>query len=62
MPATDPFGIAGTIRSTWTITPERDQQIGGLLMWVPMCFIYLGAIFAQIVRWFGEPAVSRPIT
>ncbi len=23
------------------ITPERDQQIGGLLMWVPMCFIYL---------------------
>ncbi len=53
--AADPLAISNTIRSTWTMTPERDQQIGGLLMWVPMCFIYLGAIFAQIARWFGEP-------
>ncbi|HEY2799848.1 MAG TPA: cytochrome c oxidase assembly protein, partial [Chthoniobacterales bacterium] len=56
MPAVHPLAISSMIRSTWAMTPERDQQIGGLLMWVPMCFIYLGAIFAQIARWFGEPA------
>lgn len=55
MKGADPFGIAGTIQSDWAMTPGRDQQIGGLLMWVPMCLIYLAAIFAQIVRWFGEP-------
>lgn len=54
MTTLDPLGMSDTIRSSWAMTPERDQQIGGLLMWVPMCFIYLGAIFAQIARWFGR--------
>jgi putative membrane protein len=52
----DPLGMLNMIRQGWGFTPERDQQIGGLLMWVPMCLIYLSAIFAQIARWFGEPA------
>ena len=55
MPAQDPFGMLRTIRESWGLTPDRDQQIGGLLMWVPMCLIYLSAIFAQIGRWFAEP-------
>lgn len=59
MHVSDPFNISNMIYSTWAMTPERDQQIGGLLMWVPMCFIYLGAIFAQIARWFGEPSAIR---
>jgi cytochrome c oxidase assembly factor CtaG len=53
----DGFGLLQTIRSGWGLTPERDQQIGGLLMWVPMCLIYLGAIVAQIARWYAEPVV-----
>jgi cytochrome c oxidase assembly factor CtaG len=59
-PALDAFGILPTIRTGWGMTAERDQQIGGLLMWVPMCLIYLTAILAQIARWFAEPA--GPIT
>ncbi len=31
------------IRTQWGITPRIDQQIGGLLMWVPACMIYLSA-------------------
>jgi len=54
MPPVDRFGILRTIREGWGMTPERDQQIGGLLMWVPMCLIYLSAIVAQIARWFTE--------
>jgi cytochrome c oxidase assembly factor CtaG len=42
------------IEGRWGFTPERDQQIGGLLMWVPMCLIYLAAILAQVGRWFAE--------
>lgn len=43
------------VHATWSFTTERDQQVGGLLMWVPMCLVYLGAIFAQLARWFAQP-------
>jgi cytochrome c oxidase assembly factor CtaG len=56
MPLTDRLGMLQTIRTGWGFSPERDQQIGGLLMWVPMCLIYLTAILAQMVRWFAQPA------
>lgn len=52
----DPLGLLTLIRDRWGMTPEMDQQIGGLLMWVPMCLIYLAAIFSQLVRWFSPPA------
>jgi hypothetical protein len=51
-PARDRFAH----RRTWGMTPPRDQQIGGLIMWVPMCLVYLGAIFGQLARWYAVPA------
>jgi putative membrane protein len=56
MPPSDRLEMLQTIRTGWGFSPERDQQIGGLLMWVPMCLIYLSAIFAQIARWFAQSA------
>lgn len=61
MPPSDPLGMLHTIRAVWGFTPERDQQIGGLLMWVPMCLIYLAAIFAQITRWFAESVTETAV-
>lgn len=55
MPSMDRLGMLQIIRDDWGLTPERDQQVGGLLMWVPMCLVYLSAIFAQMARWFAEP-------
>jgi cytochrome c oxidase assembly factor CtaG len=52
----DRLGIEPMLVGTWGMTPARDQQVGGLLMWVPMCLIYLGAIFGQLARWYGAPA------
>jgi putative membrane protein len=52
----DRLGILGTIRGDWGLTSDKDQQIGGLLMWVPMCLIYLTAILAQLARWHSDPA------
>ncbi len=55
----DRLGIMGTIRGGWGMTPERDQQIGGLLMWVPMCSIYAAAILSQFARWHATPALPE---
>ena len=52
----DRLGMLGTIRGDWGLTSGRDQQIGGLLMWVPMCAIYVTAILAQLARWHSYPA------
>jgi putative membrane protein len=61
-PSPDRLGILSLIQANWGITPEKDQQIGGLLMWVPMCFVYLSAIIAQLARWFAHPVASAPVT
>jgi putative membrane protein len=55
---TDQLGMMNTIRGSWGMTPERDQQIGGLLMWVPMCSIYASAILGQLARWYAAPAIA----
>jgi putative membrane protein len=58
----DRLGFLNTIRENWGMSHQRDQQIGGLLMWVPMCLIYMSAIFAQFARWHrgaSEPALAR---
>jgi cytochrome c oxidase assembly factor CtaG len=52
----DRLGMLGMIRGDWGLTIDRDQQIGGLLMWVPMCAIYVTAILAQLARWHSWPA------
>jgi cytochrome c oxidase assembly factor CtaG len=52
----DRLGMLNTIRGGWGLTSDKDQQIGGLLMWVPMCLIYLSAILAQLARWHAQPA------
>jgi putative membrane protein len=34
--------------------PKSDQQLGGILMWVPGCFVYLSGILSTVMRWYGE--------
>jgi len=50
----DAYGILATIRNQWGISPGLDQQIGGLLMWVPCCLVYLAATLAMFARWYGR--------
>ena len=57
-PSVDRLGVLNLIQSNWGITPDMDQQIGGLLMWVPMCLVYLASIVAQLARWFAHPVGS----
>lgn len=49
----DRLGLLLLIREGWGLDPKTDQQLGGLLMWVPGCFVYLSAILMTVVRWYG---------
>lgn len=51
----DQRGILPLIRESWGLTPPVDQQVGGLLMWVPGGLVYLAAILAMLARWYGAP-------
>ena len=37
------------------LTHRVDQEVGGLLMWVPACTVYLGAILARFSGWYQVP-------
>jgi putative membrane protein len=50
---TDALGVLPLIRNGWRVSAAEDQQIGGLLMWVPACAVYLGGIVAQLARFYG---------
>ena len=51
----DSLGILGTLRQSWGLTTEADQELGGLLMWVPGGLVYLCAIMAVLARWYRAP-------
>ncbi len=48
----DRLDILPVIQNAWGLTPAVDQQIGGLLMWVPACLVYLGAILVLLGRYY----------
>ena len=43
------------------LTPEEDQQLAGLVMWIPGGMIHAGAALVLLVRWLdrGPAALSR---
>jgi len=54
----DSLGILPLIRDVWGLDPANDQQLGGTLMWVPGCFVYLSAILWKLMRWYTMPDYS----
>jgi cytochrome c oxidase assembly factor CtaG len=46
----DPFRIVSVIRDVWGFTPAVDREIGGLVMWVPSCVLYLALLLAAFAR------------
>jgi cytochrome c oxidase assembly factor CtaG len=47
-------GFMSFIRNQLKISAAADQQIGGLMMWVPCCFIYLSASMIILIKWFQK--------
>jgi len=50
----DTLGVRDLLQSHWGLSPETDQQAGGLLMWVPCCFVYVGAVMGVLARFYRE--------
>jgi cytochrome c2 len=50
--ATTPWYVSSNAASTsWSLTPLEDQQLGGLIMWVPAGLVYLIAALALVAGW-----------
>ena len=49
--------------AAWNLTPLQDQQLGGAIMWVPGCVVFLAV--AMLVLWQamqrGDWAQARPV-
>jgi cytochrome c oxidase assembly factor CtaG len=39
---------------SWGLTPLEDQQLGGLIMWIPAGLVYVIAALALMVGWMRE--------
>jgi cytochrome c oxidase assembly factor CtaG len=46
----DRLGVMPLLREQWGLSAQKDQQIGGLLMWVPACLVYGAGILALVIR------------
>jgi putative membrane protein len=56
-------GLDRGLSHYWGLTALEDQQLGGLIMWVPAATIYVGAALVLTARWIADtgerPAESR---
>lgn len=55
------YAVHATTTAPWGLTPLEDQQLAGLIMWVPASFVYLAAGLFLVVRWIEatDAAVQR---
>lgn len=38
----------------WSLSPLQDQRLGGLIMWIPGGFVFIGVISVAFFRWVAE--------
>jgi cytochrome c oxidase assembly factor CtaG len=43
----------------WGLTPLEDQQLAGVIMWVPAGVVYLGAALGLMTVWISRPPATR---
>ena len=56
------YGAHVRTTAAWGLTPLEDQQVAGLLMWVPAGIVYLLALAPHIVGALAERGVRAPAT
>jgi cytochrome c oxidase assembly factor CtaG len=50
------------VRGQWGLTHQLDMQVGGLLMWVPACMVYLGAVLTTLSLWYRVPELAGDVS
>jgi cytochrome c oxidase assembly factor CtaG len=56
------YTFYGTAPQQWGLAPLVDQQIGGLIMWLPGDMIFLLALIIVFSRWLNQPPSSLAVT
>jgi putative membrane protein len=49
-----PAGLYPAYTGYGGLDAAGDQHLGGLLMWVPGCFVYLSGILSTVLHWYEE--------
>ena len=49
------YSLYGSSTAAWGLTPVEDQQLAGLIMWVPAGLAYLIAALVIAASWLKEP-------
>lgn len=49
-----PWYPSYTVASSWGLTPLADQQLAGLIMWIPASLAYLVAALLIVRRWLHD--------
>jgi cytochrome c oxidase assembly factor CtaG len=52
------FPIHGGGPRIWGLDPLDDQQLAGLIMWVPMAAVYVTACLALMARWLSSAGTT----
>ena len=50
------YSLSTAASASWGLTPVEDQQLGGLLMWIPGGTAYAVAALALVARWLTRDA------
>lgn len=45
------YSAYGTTTAAWSLDPLADQQLAGVIMWIPAGLVYVGAGLALLVAW-----------
>lgn len=53
-------GLGRVLASQYGVTALGDQELGGLLMWVPGGFVYLAIIIVILVSWLSTQQAAEP--
>lgn len=55
----DMMALTSTLQSPLPMTLKTDQELAGLLMWVPGCVVYATASLIILFRWMEEPSTKK---
>jgi cytochrome c oxidase assembly factor CtaG len=53
------FARPSAIREAWNVSTKADQEVGGLLMWVPGCLVYASCIVFMYGRYARAEGVAK---
>jgi len=54
------YGTYGRTATAWGVEPLADQQLAGVIMWVPGGGVFLVAALVLLFLWIGAPEGRRP--